>query len=250
VVPDSYTLQHYATVFEESPRMIWNTVLYCGIAAGLDVLLGTAIAYLILRTRVPAVRSLDFIATAALAIPGVVLAIGYLRTFRGVELPFTGEMLTSSWLLLVIAYTIRRLPYALRSCVAALQQLHVSLEEAAENLGATKARAIRRVVVPLMAGGILAGFVTSFMTAAVELSATLMLIPSQNDAPMSYGIYLYLQSAVGCGPGTALGVLAVAIVAIGTYLSHRLISGSAAARETQPLGQLEALNGARAAGAG
>jgi iron(III) transport system permease protein len=214
------------------------------------VLLGTAIAYLILRTRVPAAKSLDFMATAALAIPGVVLAIGYLRTFRGVELPFTDGLLASSWLLLVIAYTIRRLPYALRSCVAALQQLHVSLEEAAENLGATQARAIRRVVVPLMAGGILAGFVTSFMTAAVELSATIMLIPSQNDAPMSYGIYLYLQSAAGRGPGAALGVLAVAIVAIGTYLSHRLISGRAAARETQPLGQLEALNGARAAGAG
>ncbi len=250
VLPDSFTLQNYATVFEDSPRMIWNTVLYCGIAAGIDVLLGTAIAYLMLRTRVPAARSLDFMATAALAIPGVVLAIGYLRTFRGVELPFTGELVTSSWLLLVIAYTIRRLPYALRSCVAALQQLHVSLEEAAENLGATKARAIRRVVVPLMVGGILAGFVTSFMTAAVELSATLMLIPSQNDAPMSYGIYLYMQSAAGRGPGAALGVLAVAIVAIGTYLSHRLISGRAATEETRPVARLEALDGARAAGAG
>ena len=237
VVPDSYTLQHYATVFEDSPRMVWNTVLYCGIAAGLDVLLGTAIAYLILRTRVPAAKSLDFIATAALAIPGVVLAIGYLRTFRGVELPFTDELLTSSWLLLVIAYTIRRLPYALRSCVAALQQLHVSLEEAAENLGATKARAIRRVVVPLMAGGILAGFVTSFMTAAVELSATIMLIPSQNDAPMSYGIYLYLQSAAGRGPGAALGILAVLIVAVGTYLSHRLLGSRATtARDIQRMG--------------
>ena len=78
--------------------------------------------------------------------------------------------------MLVIAYAVRRLPYALRSCMAALQQLHVSLEEAAENLGAAKARTIRRIVVPLMAGGILAGFVTSFITAAVELSATIMLL--------------------------------------------------------------------------
>jgi iron(III) transport system permease protein len=239
VVPEGYTLEHYASVFQDSPRMIWNTVLYCGIAAGLDVVLGTAIAYLILRTRVPAVRSLDFIATAALAIPGVVLAIGYLRTFRGVELPFTDDLLTSSWLLIVIAYTARRLPYALRSCMAALQQLHVSLEEAAENLGATKARAVRRVVVPLMAGGILAGFVTSFMTAAVELSATIMLVASQNDAPMSYGIYVYMQSAAGRGPGAALGVLAVAIVAIGTYLSHRLIRARSAEKEARPLVGIE-----------
>ena len=233
VLPDAYTLQHYATVFEESPRMIGNTLLYCSLAALIDVILGTAIAYLILRTRLPARHTLDFMASAALAIPGVVLAIGYLRMFRGVELPFSGELVTSSWLLIVIAYSVRRLPYALRSCMAALQQLHVSLEEAAENLGATKRRTVTRIVIPLMAGGILAGFVTSFMTAAVELSATIMLTTSQSYAPMSYGIYLYMQSAAGRGPGAALGVLAVVIVALGTYLSHRFMGRRAADLERQ-----------------
>jgi iron(III) transport system permease protein len=227
VLPDGFTLQHYASVFEDSPRMIWNTIAYCGLAALVDVILATAIAYLILRTRLPLRGSLDLAASAALAIPGVVLAIGYLRLFRGVEIPFTGELLTSSWLIIVIAYSIRRLPYALRSCMAALQQLHVSLEEAAESLGATKPRTLQRVVVPLMMGGILAGLVTSFMTAAVELSATIMLTTSQSLAPMSYGIYLYMQSAAGRGPGAALGVLAVALVALGTYLSHRFMRSRA-----------------------
>ena len=232
VVPETYTLAHYATVFQDSPRMIWNTVLYCGIAATLDIVIATAIAYIMLRTRIPGRQALDFTVTIALAIPGVVLGIGYLRTFRGIEIPFTGELLTSSWLLLVLAYTVRRLPYALRSCIAALQQMHVSLEEAAENLGANKGRTIRRIVVPLMAGGMLAGFIISFMTAAVELSTTIMLVTAQNDAPMSYGIYLYLQSAAGRGPGAALGVLAVLLVAVGTYLSHRLIGRTGG---TQPL---------------
>ena len=230
VVPESYTLEHYATVFQDSPGMIWNTLLYCGVAAVLDVVIATAIAYILLRTRIPGRKALDFTVTMALAIPGVVLAIGYLRTFRDIEIPFTGDLLTTSWMLLIIAYAVRRLPYALRSCVAALQQMHVSLEEAAENLGATKGRTIRRIVVPLMAGGIAAGLIISFMTAAVELSATLMLVTAQHDAPMSYGIYLYMQSAAGRGPGAALGVLAVLIVAAGTYLSHRVIA-SRAARE-------------------
>jgi iron(III) transport system permease protein len=224
ILPDAYTLDHYKTVFVDSPRMIGNTLLYCGIAATMDVVLGTAIAYLILRTRLRGRQILDFMATAALAIPGIVLAIGYLRVFKGVQLPFTDSPLTSTWIIIAIAYAIRRLPYALRSCMAALQQISVSLEEAAENLGATKGRTVQRVVVPLMAGGILAGFVTSFITAAVELSATIMLTTSQNDAPMSYGIYLYMQSIAGRGPGAALGVLAVIIVAVGTYFSHRLIS--------------------------
>ena len=233
VLPDSFTLEHYATVAQDSPHMVWNTMLYCGLAALLDVILGTAIAYLILRSRLPLRQSLDFMASAALAIPGVVLAIGYLRTFRGVEMPFTDELLTSSWILIMLAYTIRRLPYALRSCVAALQQMHVSLEEAAENLGAGKRRTIQRIVVPLMAGGILAGFITSFMTAAVELSATLMLTASQTNAPMSYGIYLYMQSAAGRGPGAALGVLAVLMVALGAYLSHRFLRSRATALDQQ-----------------
>ena len=223
-LPDAYTLAHYATVFQDSAGMIRNTLLYCGLAALLDVVLGVTIAYLILRTQLPARQWLDWTATASLAVPGIVLAIGYLRLFKGVTLPawLAGPevLLTSTWVMIMLAYAVRRLPYALRSCVAALQQVHVSLEEAAESLGATKLRTVRRVLVPLMAGGILAGFVTSFITAAVELSATIMLVSADSQAPMSYGIYLYMQSVAGRGPGAALGVLAIAVVAVGTGLSH------------------------------
>jgi iron(III) transport system permease protein len=219
-LPDAYTLAHYSTVFQDSGGMIKNTLLYCGLAAGLDVILGVTIGYLILRTRLPARKWLDWISTASLAVPGIVLAIGFLRLFKGMTIPGTDTLLTSTWVMIMLAYAVRRLPYALRSCVAALQQVHVSLEEAAESLGATKMRTIRRVLVPLMAGGILAGFVTSFITAAVELSATILLVSADSQAPMSYGIYLYMQSIAGRGPGAALGVLAIAVVALGTYLSH------------------------------
>ena len=235
VLPEGFTLAHYETIFTQSPRMIANTLLYCGLAALIDVILGTAIAYIILRTRLPGRELLDLMASTALAIPGVVLAIGYLRTFRGVDLPFTDSAFTSTWVALMIAYSIRRLPYALRSCMAALQQMHVSLEEAAETLGASRARGVRRIVVPLMAGGILAGFVTSFITAAVELSATIVLSSSASQAPMSYGIYLYMQSIAGRGPGAALGVIAVVIVGLGTYASHRLLAWRATSVEQRPI---------------
>ena len=228
VLPDAYTLEHYATVFSDASGMIGNTLLYCVLAAGLDVVLGTAIAYLILRTNLPARRWLDYMASTALAIPGLVLAIGYLRLFKGVNLPFTDTPVVSTWVLIMLAYAVRRLPYALRSCMAALQQVHVSLEEAAQSLGATRMSTIRRVMVPLMMGGMLAGFVTSFITAAVELSATILLASAQSQAPMSYGIYLYMQSIAGRGPGAALAVLAVVVVAVGTYLSHRFVERSRA----------------------
>ena len=226
VLPDAYTLEHYATVFTDARGMMANTLLYCLLAAGLDVVIGTAIAYLILRTNLPGRRWLDYMASAALAIPGLVLAIGYLRLFKGVNLPFTDTPVVSTWVLIMLAYAVRRLPYALRSCMAALQQVHVSLEEAAQSLGATRMSTIRRVMVPLMMGGMLAGFVTSFITAAVELSATILLASAQSQAPMSYGIYLYMQSISGRGPGAALGVLAVVVVGLGTYFSHRFVERS------------------------
>jgi len=140
-----------------------------------------------------------------------------------VDFPFIGP-LTASWLIFVIAYAVRRLPFALRSCMAALSQVHVSLEEAAENLGANRWHTVRRVIVPLMMGGILAGFVTSFVTAAGEISETILLTSRESLAPMSYGIYLYMQSIAGRGPGAALGVIAVVLIGLGTWYSHHIVS--------------------------
>jgi len=230
VLPDAYTINHYLEVFGQSPQFITNTILYASVAALVDVIIGTAIAYLVLRTRIAARQWLDYTAMAALAVPGVVLGIGYLRTFFGVQLPWSGQPLASWWVMLVIALSVRRLPYALRACAAALQQLSVALEEAAENLGAGKLTTVRRIVVPLMVGGILAGFVTSFATAAVELSATIMLVSRESDAPLSYGLYIFMQTAAGRGPGAALGMIAVLIVGIATYLSHRIIERGQKAR--------------------
>ncbi|HEV7256184.1 MAG TPA: iron ABC transporter permease [Bosea sp. (in: a-proteobacteria)] len=228
-LPDGFTTAHYARVFGESSLYIKNTLIYATLAGGIDIVLGVAIAYLVLRTKLVGREWLDWAATAALAIPGVVLGIGYLRTFYGITLP-DGTPLATLWITIVLALAIRRLPYALRACYAALQQISVSLEEAAENLGATKSRTVRRVVVPLMAGGILAGFVTSFSTAAVELSATLMLVQSNSDAPLAYGLYVFMQSAAGRGPGAALGVVAVLLVALCTFISHVIIERSQKAK--------------------
>ncbi len=231
VLPDGFTLAHYREVFSTALPYITNTLLYAGLAALFDVIVATAIAYVVWRTDLPGRKVLDYLGTAAVAVPGVVLGIGYLRTFHDLNVPIVGKPLASWWVIIVIALMIRRLPYALRACTAALQQVSVSLEEAAQNLGAGRFDTVRRIVVPLMAGGIAAGFVTSFATAAVELSATIMLVSAESDAPLSYGIYVYMQTAAGRGPGAALGVLAVIIVGIATWMSHRFVERTRATAE-------------------
>ncbi len=228
-LPDAYTLAHYARVLGDSSLYIKNTLLYSGLAALIDVAIGGAIAYLVLRTKLPGRQALDWAASAALAVPGVVLGIGYLRAFYGVKLP-DGTPLAALWIVIVLAIAVRRLPYALRACYAALQQISVSLEEAAENLGATKARTVRRIVIPLMTGGLLAGFITSFATAAVELSAVLMLVQNNSDAPLAYGLYVLMQTPAGRGAGAALGVIAVIIVALCMALSQLAADRSQRAR--------------------
>jgi iron(III) transport system permease protein len=223
VLPDAFTWAHYVEMYDTSASYINNTLIYAGLAALIDVIFATAIAYIVWRTQLAWRKWLDFAAMGAVAIPGVVIGIGYLRTFYEFNVPIIDKPLATWWVIIVIALAIRRLPYALRACVAALQQVSETLEEAAENLGATKARTVTRIVVPLMSGGMLAGFITSFATASVELSATIMLVSSESDAPLAYGIYEFMQSASGRGPGAALGIIAVVIVGVATYLSHRFV---------------------------
>lgn len=220
-LPDAFTFDHYVTVLSETPQFITNTILYCGLAGLIDVAFGVIISWLVLRTKLPGRRALDLTAMAALGVPGLVLGIGILRTYFEVSLP-DGSSLATSWMMLTIALSVRRLPYALRAASAALTQVHHSLEEAAENLGAGRMLILAKIVVPLMVGGLAAGFVTSFATAAVELSATLVLVTRDVDAPLSYGIYIFMQGAAGRGPGAALSVIAVLLVAVCTWLANRI----------------------------
>jgi len=227
LLPTIYTLGNYDEILFRVPHFVLNTLLYTLLAAALDIVLGAAIAYLLLRSRVGGKNLLDAIATMPLAIPGVVLAVGYLRVFHGWDFPGAGGPLTSSWFILVIAYTMRRLPYTVRACYAALQQVHISLEESAQNLGANRLRTFMRITLPMIAGGVVAGGLIAFVTSCVELASTIMLVPRIELGPISYGIYLYMQSPLGRGAGAALGVVAILLVSLGTYLTHRIFGGRA-----------------------
>ncbi|MBI2991292.1 MAG: iron ABC transporter permease [Deltaproteobacteria bacterium] len=228
ILPATYTLDNYTEILFRVPHFVRNTLLYTILAAGLDVILGAAIAFLLLRSRIWGRNLLDAIATLPLAIPGVVLAVGYLRVFHGWDFPGAGAPLTSTWFILVIAYTMRRLPYTVRASYAALQQVHVSLEESAQNLGANRLKTFYKVTLPLIMGGLVAGGLIAFITSSVELSSTIMLVPRFELGPISYGIYVYMQSAaLGRGAGAALGVVAILLVSLGTYLTHRVFGGRA-----------------------
>jgi iron(III) transport system permease protein len=225
LLPTTYTLDNFTEIFFRAPHFVKNTLLYTGLAAALDVFLGAIIAFLLIRSRVWGRNALDAVATLPIAIPGVVLAVGYLRVFHGWDFPGLGAPLTSTWIILVVAYTVRRLPYTVRASYAALQQVHISLEESAQNLGANRLRTFVKITLPLISGGLVAGGLIAFMTSCVELSSTIMLVPRIESGPISYGIYIYMQSPLGRAAGAALGVVAIVLVSLGTYLTYRVFGG-------------------------
>ncbi len=221
-LPSVYTLGNYAEIFLRAPRFVINTLTYSLVAALISVVLAAAIAYLLQRGRVPGKGLLDAIAMMPIALPGVVIGVGLLRVFYNINLPWINAPLTATWAIFALAYMARRLPYALRASHAALHQVHGSLEDAAAIAGAPRVRAFARVVLPLILGGVVAGGILVFITAAVEFSATIILVSRIEQSPLSYGIYVYAQSPLGRGAAAALGVVAIVLVALGTYLANRL----------------------------
>ena len=116
--------------------------------------------------------------------------------------------------LLVIAYAVRRLPYVVRATASGLEQTSGQLEEAALNMGASKLRAIRTIIVPLIMANLIAGALLAFSFAMLEVSDSIILAQREADFPMTKAIYVLFER-LGDGPAiaSAMGVWGMALLA-------------------------------------
>jgi iron(III) transport system permease protein len=229
VFPASFTLDHFRAALGHDMVVssIGNSLRYVGLSTACDLMLGTAIAMLV-RKRAPGAPLLDAAAMLPLAVPGLVMAFGYLAiSHEGRPLAFLNPVRDPT-ALLVIAYTIRRLPFVVRSAAAGLAQIGVALEEAAANLGAGRARVLARVTLPLLAPHLLAGAVFAFALSMLEVSDSLILAQRQATFPITKAIYeLFQLLGDGRQVAAALGVwamlfLAAAIVFARAVLGRKL----------------------------
>lgn len=227
VLPHELTLSHYHGVLghELVLSSIANSVKYSTLATFFDLALGMAVAYISVRTRIKGRQILDALAMLPLAVPGLVIAFGYLSMSREGQ-PFHWLMLGDNpVLLLVIAYSVRRLPYVVRSASAGLQQVSPTLEEAAQNLGCDPMRTLWRITLPLLAPNLIAGGLLAFSFAMLEVSDSMVLAQQAAHYPITKAIYS-LIGALGNGPNlaAALGVWAMVFLAI-TILGAGMILG-------------------------
>ncbi|HOK67465.1 MAG TPA: iron ABC transporter permease [Anaerohalosphaeraceae bacterium] len=197
ILPERYTLDHLLFVLRqpEPRRAVLNSLVYAGLSTTLDLVIGSAAAWMLVRRRLRGARVLDLCLMLPLAVPGVILAAGYIAmTAPGRLLEAIGPMRNPT-MLLVIAYTIRRAPFVVRGVTAGLQQIPETLEQAARNLGATAGQAIRRITVPLIAANLIASGLLTFSYAMLEVSDSLVLAQLRVHYPITKEIYTQAYSA-------------------------------------------------------
>jgi iron(III) transport system permease protein len=242
LLPRSMTLQHYASALNDELVMpvsregaiglgaVGNSIVYASAATLLGVVISLGIALLVVRSRVPFRGLLDLLGMLPLAVPGLVMAFGYLsisvqvRRSLGAATPVWLDVQRFPVVLLVAAYTTRRLPYVLRSAVAGLEQVPEDYERAAANLGARPWRVLSRIVLPLVFASLFAGALMAFVFAMLEVSDSLILAQSARYFPITRAIW-ELSQRLGDGlfVASALGVWAMVLLGLTLVLASTLL---------------------------
>jgi iron(III) transport system permease protein len=216
VLHTAFSFRSYAELFATAGGPLRNTLMFATLAAFATVLIGAPVGWVLARTRSVWASLLDVTATLPFAIAGTVLAIGLVIAFNSGAIVLTG-----GWLILVLAYTVRKLPFTVRSSSAILHQIDPSLEEASISLGLSPLATFLRLVVPLMLGGIISGMVLTWVTVASELSSTVVLY----SGPWRTLPIVMFQALEGTGAGIAVAAasILIAVSLIPVMLAYRLL---------------------------
>jgi len=217
VLPRNFNLHNFeiALGHDLTVPAIANSLKYASIATIIDLVLGIALAYVIVRSKIRGRQILDFLSMMPLAVPGLVLAFGYLAMSQDGKLFSFLNPVRDPTILLIIAYSVRRLPYVVRSAAAGFQQTSETLEEAAQNLGCPPLKAVFKITLPLIVANLIAGGLLAFSFAMLEVSDSLILAQKQLYYPITKAIYELFQ-LLGDGKfiASALGVWAMAFLGI------------------------------------
>jgi iron(III) transport system permease protein len=227
VVPHNYTLANFelALGHDLTVPAIANSLRFASISTLVDLVLGVAIAYVVVRSKVAGRQVLDFLAMLPLAVPGLVLAFGYLAMAQDGKFFSFLNPTRDPTILLIIAYSVRRLPYVVRSAAAGFQQTSETLEEAAQNMGAPPLKAVIKITLPLIVANLIAGGLLAFAFAMLEVSDSLILAQKQAFYPITKAI-MELFQLLGDGKfiASALGVWAMVFLGV-TIVGLSLILG-------------------------
>jgi iron(III) transport system permease protein len=200
----SLSLENYRELFHNSLAMesAKNSLILGVCAATIVVLLSAVASWISVRTKIKGRQLLDVMSFVPIAIPGLVLGVAMIDLYASFPIKIYGTLAV-----LIIAFTIRFLPYGMRAASASIVQIHPELEEAASVSGAKWHQTFGRVLLPLLRPGLFAAWVYVFIVSMREMSSAIILA-SQSNIPLAVLIYnLYTN-----GSYTVLSALAVCMI--------------------------------------
>lgn len=209
-----FSLDSYKYVFNNMGDSIWNTLRICGTALLIIIALAILIAYLVVRRPNGINKTIDTMSMVPYIIPGAVIGIALIMSFNNPKFPLVG----TAWIL-IIAMVIRRVPYTIRSSVAILGQIPMSIDEAAESLGAGKLKTLVKVTIPMMLNGIFSGAIMSWVTLITELSSSVLLYSFRT---MTLNIAVYVMVAKGSdGRACAMSTILTAFTVVSLLIFNK-----------------------------
>jgi iron(III) transport system permease protein len=211
------TLENYEYTFTSSGTITaLKNSLYLGVGTATLVMLFMAVAaWLVVRTKLPGRWLVDNLAFLPLVVPGLVMGVALLIVYLRHPLPVYGTI----WILF-IAYFTRYMPYGMRYASSSMYQISTELEESAQTSGASWAQSFRRIVLPLLVPGLVAGWIYILLVSVRELSSSILLYSPGNEV-LSIRIWEQYQN----GQFTelsALGVIMVVVLVVLVGVAYKL----------------------------
>jgi iron(III) transport system permease protein len=192
---------------------IWNSFLLSLGSATLIMLASAVMAWIVVRTRLPGRWLIDGLASLPLVFPGLVLGLAIMICYLNMPVGIYGTL----WIML-IAYVTRFLPYGMRTSATSMLQIHKELEESAAMSGASWGVTFRRIVLPLLKPGLLAGWIYIVIVSIRELSSSILLY-SPGTEVMSIMIWELWQNGQYVEL-SALGVMMIAALFLFVMLAQ------------------------------
>lgn len=211
-----FTLDNLLIALQVAPRPILNSFFLSTTATVIGMVFGLAVSYLIVRKGGAIGYALDLAMMLPLVIAGSVLGIALAATYN------TGPVaLTGTWVIIVLAYFIRKTPFSVKTTSALLRQIEVSVEEASISLGVPPLRTFLKVVAPAMLPGVAAGAIIMWVTTLAELSSTIVLYYGPWST-MTVQIFQYIGSG-DFGPASAYGAILIVSVLAPLFVLNRVL---------------------------
>lgn len=215
---DGYSLNSYKIALTKMGSAITNTLRIGVISVALVVLIAIIVSYLVVRRSGIKSQTIDALSMVPYIFPGSVVGIALIMSFNSKPLVLTGTAA-----IMIISMIIRRIPYTIRSSVAILGQIPMSIEEASISLGASKMKTFFTVTVPMMANGIISGALLSWVTIITELSTSIILYTS-HTLTLTVAVYVFVSRGTD-GPAAAMATILTVFTTISLLLFMRLSRG-------------------------